>query len=414
MRVSKRNIRYHVDAHHHGLFIKEARLRQGYRLSEVASEICDTSYLSKIESGAIVPTPEIFEKLAEKLGIQFPSEERLCAIEKFREFLYREDVNASKLRLTNDCFHQYEIGLIQFFQFVLSNELAKAFALKKMIDQYCHHFSSKEQQTYLLFSGLYFFKNFEWEKGKRCFKQSLDLVQQTEEDPYLYFNLAKYCFRMRKTCLGFSYLERAISEFKKNFEKDWVFKCNILWCRESVRSGDIRSVEKRLEDLRKIINPKPDHLQWSGFFNILGMICEKKGAHDQAEDYYVKSIEQRSGKINEQYIIDAVKFHYRRQNNEQLIKLIERLDLDCLSKRNRMIIDFYYFKLTDETSDYFEMFLRKDAIPFAMKAMDYRSVSLYTKELTKYYRNKLRHKKAADAYYKWERFRDELNLIRMV
>lgn len=415
MKVNKRNIRYHIDGHHHGLFIKEARLRQGYRLIEVADEICDISYLSKIESGTIIPTPEVFEKIAAKLGIQFPSEERICPIEAFRRCLYQEDVNILGLNLTHDRFHQYEIQMIHFFQAVINDELSEAFTLKKMIDQFCHHFNTKEAQSYQLFSGIYFFKKFEWEKGKKCFKQSLDFAYQIkEEDPYLYFNLAKYCFQMQKTCLGFSYLECAITEFKKIFEKEWVFKCNILWCRESMRSDDVRGVEKRLEELRKIINPRQDHLQWSDFFNILGMIYEKCGQNIQAEEYYTKSIEQREGKINEVCIIETIKFHYHRQNNDQLIKLIERLDLNCLSKQNRMIVDFYYFKLTDETSDYFEMFLRKDAIPFAMKGLDYQGVALYTKELTKYYRNKLRHKKAADAYYKWEKFRDELNLIRMV
>ena len=75
MRKNKKNIRYSIDEHHHGLFVKEARLRQGYRLIEVANEICDTSYLSKVESGIIVPPLDIFEKIAEKLDIRFPSSE---------------------------------------------------------------------------------------------------------------------------------------------------------------------------------------------------------------------------------------------------------------------------------------------------------------------------------------------------
>jgi len=305
--------------------------------------------------------------------------------------------------------------MINFFQAVLNDELSKAFTIKKLIDQFQHHFNEKEEQFYMLFSGIYFFKIFEWENGKTCFKQSLDLMcQMKEKDPYLYFNLAKYYFQMQKACLGFSYLKYATAEFKKIFEKEWVFKCGILWCRESIRTGDIKSVEMRLEELRKIINSRKDHLQWSDFFNILGMIYEARGQNIQAEEYYIKSIERRDGEINEDCIIDTIKFHYHRQNSDQLIKLIEGLDLSCLSVRSKMLIDFYYFKVTDETSEYFEVFLRKDAIPFAMKGLDHHSVSLYTKELTKYYRNKQSHKKVADAYYKWEKFCDELNLIDMI
>ena len=415
MRINKKSIRYSIDKHHHGLFVKEARLRRGYRLTEVAAEICDTSYLSKIESGSIIPQLEVFEKLAEKLNIQFPSEERMCPIDTFRKFLYQEDVGILEACLNNNCFHHYEVQMISFFQAVLDDELSKAFTLKKLIDQYRHHFNEKEDQFYMIFSGLYYFKVFEWDSGKKCFKNSLDLMcQMNEEDPYLYFELAKYYFQLQKTCIGLSYLERATTEFKKMLEKEWVFKCGILWCKESIRTGDINAIETRLEELKMIINSSKDHLQWSSFFNILGMIHEHRGQNIQAEEYYTKSIEQRDGKVNEDFIIDVIEFQYRRQNNTQMVKLIEGLDLNCFKTRNKMLADFYYFKVTDVTSEHFESFLRKDAIPYAMKGLDHKSVSLYTKELTKYYRNRLSHKKVAEAYYKWEKFCDEVNLTSMI
>jgi len=412
---SYKSTRYSIDGHHHGLFIKEARLRKGYRLVEVAEEICDTSYLCKIESGALIPPPGLFSKLVEKLEIQFPSEVRTCHIGIFRKALYQGDLSKITSSLKTDTFHHYEIQMLTFFQAVINHELPKAFTLKKMIDQFYHHFDLKEQQIYLLFSGIYFFKSFEWEQGKTYFEKSLELTHQIqEEDPYLYFELAKYYFQMQKGCLGFSYLERATTEFKKIYEKGWVFRCGILWCKESMKNDDVKNIEKRLEELRKIIDPCENSLQWSYFFNILGMIYEKRGQDIQAEEYYTKSIEPRSDEINEEFIIDAIKFHYRRQNSDQMIKLIERLDLKSLSARSRILVDFYYFKITDETSEYFERFLRKDAIPFAMKALDPQNALLYTKELAKYHRNKLCHKKGVDAYYKWEKFCEEWNLTGMI
>jgi len=241
-----KNTRYSIDSHHHGLFVKEARLRKGYRLAEVANEICDTSYLCKIESGAVIPPPELFSKLVEKLHIQFPSETRMCPIGVFRKSLYQEDMSVIESGLVNDLFHHYEIQMFNFFQAVINNELSEAFTLKKMIDQFYHHFNLKEKQTYMLFSGIYFFKSFEWEKGKKYFEKSLELTHQIkEEDPYLYFELAKYYFQMQKGCLGFSYLERATTEFKKIFEKEWVFRCGILWCRESMRNDDVRNSTTR-------------------------------------------------------------------------------------------------------------------------------------------------------------------------
>ena len=412
MEMNKRSIKYNIDAHHHGLFIKEARLRQGYRLTEIANGICDISYLSKIESGTNIPSSKILEKLSEKLNIQFPLKENVCPITIFRKFLYQEDLSILESCLASNVLHQYEIRMINFFQSVINDELFRAFTLKKVIDQFSHHFNKKEKQIYMLFSGIFFFKNFEWEKGKRCFEKSLALsCELKEEDPYLCFELAKYYFRMQKTCLGFSYLERATIEFKKIFEKDWVFRCGILWCREAMINGDIRSAELRSGELRRIINPCKDHLQWSSFFNVLGMIYEKRGRNIQAEEYYTKSIEQRCGKIDEEFIIDIIKFYDRIQDDDQMIKLIERLDLSSLSARSRMIIDFYYFKMSDKASEHFEAFLRKDAIPFAMKGLDSQSVSLYTNELIKYHRDRLSYKKVADAYHTLEKFRRKVDLI---
>ena len=415
MRINKKSIRYSIDKHHHGLFVKEARLRHGYRLTEVAAEICDTSYLSKIESGSIFPQLEVFEKLVEKLNIKFPPDDRLCPIDTFRKFLYQEDMGIIQASMNDNNFHHYEVQMISFFQAVLSDELSHAFTLKKLIDQYRHHFNEKEDQFYMIFSGLYCFKVFEWEEGKQCFKNSLNLMcQMNEEDPYLYYKLAKYYFQLQKTCIGLSYLERATTEFKKILEKEWVFKCGILWCKESMKTGDTSSIEIRLEDLKKIISSSKDDLQWSSFFNILGMIHEQRGQIIQAEEFYKKSIEQRDGKINEDLIIDVIEFYYRSQKYEQLVKLIEEQDLNSFRTRNKMLADFYYFKITDATSDHFESFLKKDAIPYAMKGLDHRSVSLYTKELTNYYRNRLSHKKVAEAYYKWEKFCDEVNLTSMI
>ena len=415
MKTNLKNIKYHIDSHHHGLFVKEARLRQGYRLAEVAKEICDISYLSKIESGTLVPSLDIFWKIAERLEIQFPSKERMCPKDFFRKALYQENMKMIESYLAIDTCHHYEIQLIEFFRAVVKGNLIEACNLKKNIDQFRHHFHPKEEQTYLLFSGIYFFKNFEWKQGEACFKKSLSLIHQLgEEDPYLYFELANYYFQLQKTFLGFSYLERATMAFKKIFEKAWVFKCEILWCRELMKHGDVKSVEMKLEALKQIMEPCQSHLQWNSFFNVLGMIYEKRGQYIQAEECYTRSMKPHAGKINEMFIIDTIKFHYGRQNRDQLIKLIEGLDLTCLSTRGRLLADFYYFKMTDDRSEHFENFLRKDAMPFARKNMDYDSVNLYTKELTNYYRYKSSHKKVADAYYKWEQFCNELNSIEKI
>lgn len=411
MKVNQKNIRYGIDNHHHGLFIKEARLRQGYRLTEVAKEICDVSYLSKIESGQLFPNLEIFEKIVEKLEIEFPTETQICPLGVFRNALYQNNTEIIKPYLKNNILHHYEILLLQFFCVVAEGKITKAEELKKKIDQIKSHFNDKEEQAYLLFSGLFYFKNFNWSEGINCLEKSFDYTQILgEEDPYLCLELAKHYFQIQKNYLGFSYLKRATTEFKRIFERSWVLKCDILWCKESLEKGNIRDVEKKLLEWQKLLELSNDIPYRSSIYNVLAIVFEKQGHYLQAEDYYVKSVENRGVEVKEEYIIDLIKFHYRRQNNEQLVKLTQRLDLLRLSVSNRVLIDFYYLKITDSKSEYFEVFLKKDAIPLAMKSLDSQNVEIYSKELINFYLEKMSYKKAVDVYLQLENFRNRLSL----
>lgn len=415
MKTKKRNVKYHIDSHHHGLFVKEARLRQGYRLAEVAKDICDVSYLSKIESGTLTPSLDVFEKITKKLSIQFPAIERVCPKEVFRKALYEENMAIIRSFVAVETCHHYEIQLIDFFQAVLEDDLTKATVLKKSIDRFGHHFNSKEEQIYLLFSGMYFFKKFDWETGETCFKRSLALTAQIgEEDPYLYLQLAKYYFQLQKGFLGFSYLKQATEAFKKIFEKAWVFKCDVLWFKEAIKHGDMKNVEAKLEGLRKMIEPAENPLQWSSFFNILALVYEKQKKYMQAEECYYRSMELGGKNVEESHIIDTIKFHNTRQNHQQLIKLIEKLEMLDLSAHGRMLVDFYYFKATEPTSVYFEKFLKQDALPFALKGRDYEHVGLYTEELISYYRFKSSYKKVVDAYDMWKQFCMQLKKIEKI
>lgn len=51
------------------LYFRQARLKQGLKLSEVAQGICSVSYLSKLERGHLLPSPAIREKLSARLGL---------------------------------------------------------------------------------------------------------------------------------------------------------------------------------------------------------------------------------------------------------------------------------------------------------------------------------------------------------
>jgi len=412
MQVNEKKVKYHVDSHHHGLYVREARLRHGYKLDEVADEICTASYLSKIESGRIVPNVKLFAKIVEKLDIEFPPDERKCPLEFFRSAIYQEDTTSLENFLESGMCHHYEAQLIYFFLAVMNEKLVTAQNLKKSIEQYRLHFNKKEEQMFLLFKGLYYMKKFDFIKGEKSLKRSLEMAQSLNiEDPFLYYNLAEYYFKSQNIYNGMTLLLKAIQGFKDVFAKNWVFHCELIWCEKSLKICDTKIILDKLKELRMVIDQQECNPQWNRYFTILGMLYEKKGYYKEAEQHFEKSIQIISGKIEEFSYIEAVSFYYRRQNQKKVLKLIETLYSSKISSRLRLLLDYYYFKASDIIDGRFERFLRKDAIPFAMGSLDYKYAAMFTKDLTSFYRLTLSYKKVADTYYKWEMFRTELGLM---
>ena len=407
--MNKKSIRYNIDNHHHGLFIKEARLRQDYKITDLAEGICSPSYLSKIESGDTRPSPDIFEALAKRLNIQFPLSKEGSLVQVFRQFIYEKRLDQIDNYLLSGNLHHYELQLGQFFRAVLFDDSEKAFFYRKSISQFAYHLNDEEQQFYLLFSGICAFKHCEWEKGKKFFKRSLDIMFKMKfDDPYLYFQLAQYYFKTQNVSLGFAFLERSISEFRVLYAKEWVFDCTVIRCREYLKNNEVENAETELQTLRKIISPNQECPSWSDVFSLQGMVYEQRKQLNQAENCFLESVQMRSGEVKEECLVEALKFHFTYQNTNQLLRLMEQLDIDTLDKRNQILVDYYYLKITNVDRVDFEMFLKKDALPYAVKTLNARDVMMYTKELTRICRESLRHKKVAEAYYKWEQFRDNL------
>lgn len=414
MRIQK-NIRYNIDNHHHGLFIKEARLRTNYRVVALTEGICSPSYLSKIEAGLAIPSPAIFEKLASRLGIKFPVGECAGLIKTFRQLIYNNQTSKIPSYLAGNSLHDYEQQLGYFFYAVIVNDHDQAKRRQQLIDQFANHLNDEETQFYKLFLGIHAFARLEWENGKKHFKCALDLMFQLDfVDPYLYFQFAKYYFLTQNTSLGFTFLQRTIDEFKNLYAKEWVFRCSVMKTREYIKNNELQNAKSELVVLENMIFGNRDTPEYRDILNLQGLLYERFAQRQQAGLCLESCIKVPTGISNQDYQIDVVKFYYHSGQIIKLLKLIERIDVNLLTESNRFLVDFYYLKATAVKPDELELFLRKDALPYAIKAMNARDVALYTKELTSLCRQTSRHKKAVDAYYKWEKFREGIEQYGMI
>jgi len=403
-------VRYNVDTHHHGLFIKEARIRKDKRLKDVAAGICDVSYLSKIEAGLVIPAPDIFVQLVQKLEIVMPYKHRKHFVKDIREIIYANEGVGISGYLASENLHEYELQLGRFFQAVLSDKQILAMKLMKNIDQLVLHFNLEEKQLYFLFCGIYFFKTYDWEKGKKAFKTSFDLTFKLDEDPLLYYHFSRYYFQTQNMSLGFAFINLAIDKFQKVYAKKWVFKCMAIRIREHLKNNEIDNAIMHSEELESIVTSNSEQSVWNEFFNLQGLIYEKQQLMQQAEQNLLQSVDLENLVANENHLLDLVRFYYHQDARAKFLELIEKIDFVNISKGGQLLLDFYYYKVADVPSEELELFLKTDALPYATRTLNAREFEIYTKEITRLYRQRMRHKKVADAYYDWERFRDGLEL----
>jgi len=408
-----KNSYYYVGPHHHGLFIREARLRLGYSLSEVASEICDASYLCRIEKGKVTPNERLFIKIAEKLELNIPETDIEWIDSSIKSVLYSGELQEVGRNIDEEHLKRHEQCLLEFIKAVLKEDESKAWHLKKTIDQWSYHLVDKEKQIYDLFIGIYFMVENHWEAVGEHLARSLQAIKRLDiQDPVLDLHLAYYYFHTENLYAGFHHLERASTLFRKKCAKYWVVKCDLLWCTERIKAGVVDEVEVRLHSLSNMLCTEGDSLNLREINSILGMWYERKSELELAEHYYFKSIDFGRIKELEYCIVRVMDFLYRQNRTRELLDLLSDLTMSELSRSSRALAEYYHFKVHNDESEIFENFLIKEAIPQGKKTTNLKYVTLHMQELIKIYRRRASYKKEADVYQQLSLFERKFDQMR--
>jgi len=394
-----KSIYYNVGPHHHGLFIREARLRLGYRLAEVAAEICDTSYLCKIEKGTVTPNEQLFIKIAKRLEIDIPQMEVEWINSGIKNFLYLGELKEVGKNIDKDQLKTHEWHLLEFIKAVLRKDNLNVRKLKKMVDEWSYLLIDKEKQIYDLFISIYFVAESQWEEAGKHLAESLRASKRLNiQDPVLDIYLAYYYFHTENLCAGFYHLEQADALFRKKCARYWVIKCDLLWCTERIKAGVIDEVEIRLNGLSNMLDTEGDSLSLSEINSIWGLFYELRNQTELARQYYLKSIDLNQTKELEHCVIRMMDFFYRQNQIRELLDFLNHLATSELSRNGRALVEFYHFKAHKDESKVFENFLIKEAIPQGKKTTSLKYVTLHMQELIKIYRRRMHYKKEADVY----------------
>lgn len=136
---------------HPGAIIRDKRLHLNLTLSELAEHICNTSTLSKIETGNHKATPLLLSKLYEKLNIiEVPSLQLTDWLAPIRVKLYQHDLIALHQLNLNTSFH-YQARLIKFASSVLNKDYVQAQKQTLILQKMMTYMSLEELQFYYLF-----------------------------------------------------------------------------------------------------------------------------------------------------------------------------------------------------------------------------------------------------------------------
>ena len=408
-------ITYNSDTHHLGLYVKEARLRHGYRLAEAAQGICAISVLSRIESGTCEPTPILFEKLSEKLEMKFPTADRQDPIGLFRMMSYRGDFSEMDQLLQGGDLYDYEKPLLAFLVAVKRGEIKKAEKFKAIVDRWAQHLNPVEAQVYTLFNGKYFFAKCEWEEGVNFLASSYKIAHQNMiHDPFLYLEIGKYYFKIERSHLGFVFLERASALFQKFLAKKLIIECLIIGCDAYIKLGELDEATGKLEQLHHFLELEEDAALANDLLSLSGRIDEWREDLRTAESTFLKLATENKENLSESCLMSIIAFYNRCHQPNRVLAFIDEIEVKQMSAQMQILLEYYYYKATDTCDNDFELFLLDDAIPQAMKHLNVSHVTMYMKALAEFYEVKKRYKGIATTYQELEAFRNRLQKMKTV
>ncbi|MBO8155712.1 MAG: helix-turn-helix domain-containing protein [Bacillaceae bacterium] len=222
-----------------GKLVKHFRKRKGMTQEELAQGICSISYLSKLENGTIHPTDQTFMELCQRLKIhdyhqilQTHDNEDVIKSQLFQwlHFMEEKDVsNAKQARLKckayidEQNFHPLHriylfYQLIYFRHLLFSNLRKDASDLLQQLNYYQDLFSREYIYYFKKFSGIYHYKNYEFNTACHYFFQAVPIAEDelTLKDADLYYYLALSLARLNKNHLSIEYAKKALDLFQSN------------------------------------------------------------------------------------------------------------------------------------------------------------------------------------------------------
>lgn len=380
---------------HPGALIRDKRLHLNLTLSELAEHICNTSTLSKIETGDYKATPLLLSKLYKKLNmIEVPSLQLTNWLEPIRVKLYQHDFIALNQLNLNTTFH-YQERLIKFTSSVLNEDYVRAQKQILMLRKMMTYMSLEELQFYYLFLGRYYTALNEGLLAKNYYHLSYEIANTiTLSDPLLFLSLAEYYSLSNNSFKASHFAVEALSKFKEYYSLKYTIDCELLLCYEYTKQGLLPKATSLLDRLCTKLNDSDPYHQRKTLLNRYGDYYVALDDYSSAENMYLQAILDHN--VPSETILSLMKLYYHSSQTHKLkcfLTQIQQKEVD-FNRQNYLKYQYYYYLIHHPSSDLLRIFLIKEAIPFAKKQHDRLGLELFSKSLFQIYQARHKYKEA--------------------
>ena len=378
---------------HPGILIRDTRTYLNLTLTEVAMGICNPSTLSKIESGSYAPNSTILHSLYKRLNlktvIKVDSYDYLPLV-KLR--LYQHDLSSLKQLKTS--LH-YQSVLIHFICSVLERDYVSLQKQNQILQKMMNCMTLEELQLYYLMLGRYYLEIYEGLLAKNYYQLSYDITTELNLiDPLLLLSLAQYYTLSNDSFKAIDSTHEALHEFKRHYSIKYIIDCELLLCHQYIKQGLIAKAHPLLQQLANKLNHSDPYNQYPTLYHLYGHYYLALNDTQCAEKMYLKPT--LNHRLSHNILLALIELYYQSSQSSKLTQLLSYL---IKQKQHSpqyyfMKYQYYYYLIHHPTSEFFRLFLIKEAIPFAKKQHDYEGFRLFSKTLIEYYQNLRKYKEA--------------------
>ena len=408
-----------------GPFLRFIRKRKGLTQERVCEGICSVTYLSKIETGRVIPNEEIFVLLRERLEIdprmedyydikQIQKEIKNChiainnrqkekAINIFNELKNKEEFLLHDPQL----FRSYQ--LLSYLFHLTVSKLDEAAEVKKELYYIRGQFNREEQAAFAYFNGIHQCLLCRYGEGLHYFHEAEHLLHELQQkDRQLYYHLALTYSHIQNTSMALYYATMALKLYEESANYLMSIDCRMILGLNYARSQNFSGAEKEYRNILELTISLGLNKHTANVYHNLGHLYKNMNVKDKAIENFLESLAYRetSDTYFQEANLELTDLYI--QSGEYVLASSQLNQLSALKElptKTQYEIQLKRLKLNtymDRSSTYHQTqyvdFLENTYIPFLEKTKDTSDIHIQYENLGKHYFYARKYKSASQYF----------------